>query len=271
MKKRSFLQFILLFFLIQSAQAVGLQPASNTFDGFKMILFSNDYYASSSAVLHPAASINRSGYSLSLGYNRPYNIPELYYTYVNISMPFIKQSRINAQIQQLGSDIYSESALHLSAAFALSDNFTLGISNETFYTYVKNYPSYFLSGFSLDMAYQFSEKLHVYLQSSHLFSVGQHQYGTFAKGLLMGINYRVLPKIQTGITYYQKESRNPEIYFFVHHSIKEKIGLFFSTDVYNNRMNAGASLKLTTFTIGYGLFIHPALDESHSIEISYSW
>lgn len=219
--------------------------------------------------LNPAMLHFQNNSRISLFYRNYYGIPDLnqmalHGTFKIFNLPF------GTAFNRYGNKLYGETQLTFGSAYALDDRVIIGLNTSFYFLDIKNYDSAWTLGVSLAALYMINEHFTV---AATVTNMNEPRIGSVRESLPMtgtlGLAVRVIDDAELLVDIYKEDRYDFEYRFAARINVIKHFN--FMTGIRENidSFSAGLEYAAEKYSFTYSADIHPALNISHGLGMSY--
>ncbi len=228
--------------------------------------FNNNFQSFSNPSLIDAAD-----QSVSLFYKNHFGIKDLNQASLHSRFSF-NSWPIGFGISRFGNKLYSETQLIIATSYAINENIIVGASSSIYFLEIKNYNNDWTYGFLLSVLYTLSTQINI---AAVINNFNEPQIGSTKETLPMygtiGIMYSPIQEIELLFDIYKEDLFDFEYRIGTRINAVAGINILAGFQENINSFSTGLEYIADSYSIKYGVDIHPILNASHAVGIRYAF
>jgi hypothetical protein len=223
------------------------------------------------ASLNPAMLHFQQNTKISLFYRNYYGIPDLNQMSIHGTLR-IRGLPIGVAFNRFGNKLYGESQLIVGSAYALDDRVIIGLNSSVYFLDIKNYNSAWTYGFSLAALYLINETFTV---TAKIENINEPKIGSAKESLPMtgtlGFSVQAVDDVELMVDIYKEDRYDFEYRFAARINVINRFNFMIGFRENINSFSTGIEYATEKYSFTYGADIHPTLNISHGLGMSYAF
>jgi len=209
--------------------------------------------------------------SISLFYRNHYGMKEI--RQVSLHGQFsIFSWPVGMGISQFGNKLYSETQFTLASSYAINENIIIGVSSSFYFLEIKNYNSDWTYGFSLSALYSINNQLNI---AAVINNFNEPQIGSAKEALpvsgTVGIIFSPIRNIELLFDVYKEDFYAFEYRSGARINVVNSINIILGFRNEVNSFSAGFEYVTNSYSLKYGVDVHPVLNVSNALGFNYAF
>ena len=220
--------------------------------------------------LNPAL-LDSGNRSISLFYKNHFGISNL--NQISLHSQFSIQSQtVGLGISRFGNKLYSETQLTFASSYAIEENIIIGARSSIYFLEIKNYNSDWTYGFSLSLLYSISEQLNI---AAVINNFNEPDIGSANETLpvsgTVGMMFSPVQDIEILFDVYKEDLYDIEYRIGTRVNVTNGINIILGFQEEVNSFSTGLEYLTDSYSIKYGVDVHPVLNMSHALGFNYNF
>ena len=173
-------------------------------------------------------------------------------------------------VNRFGNKLYGETTITASTAYKIDENVSLGIGSSFYFLEIQNYNQAWTFGISIAALYVLNDQLTL---ATVITNINEPTIGevkeTLPLSAVLGISFKPLKEVELLVDIFKEDRYDFGYRFATRINVLKRINILGGIREQINSFSAGLEYETENYSVSYGADIHPELDISHAIGITY--
>ena len=175
-------------------------------------------------------------------------------------------------MSRFGNKLYSETQVTFASSLIVDENIHLGFSSSLYFLEIKNYNSNWTYGFAFSLLYHINDKINI---AAIINNFNEPEIGLVQEALpvsgTIGIMFSAHENVELLFDVYKEDLYDFEYRTGTRINVVNEINIVIGFQNQINSFSTGFEYMTKKYSIKYGVDIHPVLNASHALGLSYAF